>query len=72
MNTKPEDILLVREFKKLLFKDQSFVLLCVNLCAPLWFKEIFFTTKDSKDFTKIRKGLFRQLQFLKILKWLHK
>ena len=24
--------------------------------APLWFKKLFFTTKDSKDFTKVHKG----------------
>ena len=41
----------------------SFVRLCDLTSCPLWFTDLFFTTKDTKVFTKVHKGLLKQLLF---------
>jgi hypothetical protein len=51
--------------KKLLLIVLSFENLCVNLCDPLWFRDLYFTTKDSKGLTKVHQGLFKQPQVKK-------
>ncbi len=43
-----------------LSKFLHFEHLCINLCDPLWLKHLNFTTKDSKAFTKVNKGLVIQ------------
>lgn len=35
----------------------SFVLLCVNLCDPSWLKDLFLPLRDTKDITKVLKGI---------------
>ena len=75
MNTKPEDIILVREFKKLFNKVSplcSFVLTFVLLCGS---RNSFLpqrTLSRVLGITKVNKGFYRQLQFFKILDFLNK
>jgi hypothetical protein len=40
--------------------DLTFELLCVVLCDPLWFNDLYFTTKSHQGATKVHKGLFQQ------------
>jgi hypothetical protein len=46
--------------KKWILFTFSFALLCVLLRDPLWFNELYFTTKYAKALTKDHEGLFNQ------------
>ena len=40
--------------------DLSFELLCDVLCDPLWFNDLYLTTKSHQGLTKVYKELFQQ------------
>ena len=46
--------------------DLTFELLCDVRCDPLWFNDLFLTTKLHQGLTKVHKVLFQQLQPSKI------
>jgi hypothetical protein len=45
--------------KSAFLMDLTFELLCAILGDPLWFNDLYFTTKSHQGATKVRKGLFR-------------
>ena len=40
--------------------DLTFELLCDVLCDPLWFNDLYLTTKSHQGLTKVHKELFQQ------------
>jgi len=43
--------------------DLTFELLCDVLCDPLWFNDLYLTTKSHQGLTKVHKELFQQPQY---------